>query len=179
MSESGYDSGARFFHWLIAILVLAMIPMGLVMANSGPGTLQNVLYVSHESLGLTILALMLLRLLWRLTHRPPPPSAALNRFEIVASGANHWLLYLVLLAMPVSGYLFVVAGGYPLTYFDLAQIPRLMGKDKNFSELAETTHLTLQWAIYALVLLHAAAALHHHFIRRNDVLARMWPGLRN
>lgn len=174
-----YGPGARFFHWLIVILVLAMIPMGLVMANIAGGTLQNVLYVSHESLGLTILALMLLRLIWRLTHKPPPPSPALNHLEIVASGANHWLLYLVLLAMPVSGYLLVVAGGYPLTYFDLGQIPRLVAKDKNFSELAETVHLSLQWVIYALVLLHAAAALHHHFIRHNDVLARMWPGLRN
>lgn len=178
MSDRGYDRGARFFHWLTVILVLAMITMGLIMTNIGRGRLQDVLFISHESLGLTILALTLLRLGWRFTRKPPPPSPALSRLETAASVANHWLLYLVLLAMPVSGYLFVVAGGFPLTYFDLAQIPRLMGKDEPFSKLAETTHLGLQWVIYALVLLHAAAALHHHFIRRNDVLARMWPGLR-
>ena len=81
-------------------------------------------------------------------------------------------------AMPISGYVFVIAGDYPLTYFGLADAPRLLAKDKALSDLAETVHLSLQYAIYAVVLMHAGAALHHYFFRRNDVLQRMLPSLR-
>jgi cytochrome b561 len=173
--ETQYGAGARFFHWTTAALVLLMIPMGIVMIRLDRGLLQNVLFVTHESLGLTVLALTLLRLAWRLGHGAPPPSRALAPYEVQASSANHALLYLLLLAMPVSGYLFVVWGGFPLTYFELATVPRLVDKDEPLSKLAQATHLTLQWAVYALVLVHAAAALHHHFVRRNDVFRRMWP----
>lgn len=173
-----YDPVARFFHWATVCLVLLLIPIGLVMADLDPGKLQDVLFVTHESLGITILVLVLLRLGWRLTHSPPPPSRDLSRLEVIASGSVHWLLYLLLLAMPISGYIFVVAGDYPLTYFELANAPRLVAPNKVLSDFAETVHLTLQYAIYAVVLLHAGAALHHYFFRRNDVLQRMWPSLR-
>jgi cytochrome b561 len=173
--EPRYGAAARFFHWTTAALVLAMIPMGIVMIRLGRGTLQNVLFVTHESLGLTVFALTLLRLLWRLGHGAPPPSRALAPFEVQASRWNHALLYLLLLAMPVSGYLFVVWGGFPLNWFELAPVPRLVAKDEALGKIAEATHLALQWAVYALLLLHVAAALHHHFVRRNDVLRRMLP----
>ena len=83
----------------------------------------------------------------------------------------------VLLAMPVTGYVLVVAGGYPLTWFDLFAVPRLVAKNKALGDRAEDAHLALQWAVYGLVAMHAGAALHHHFVRRNDVLARMLPRL--
>jgi cytochrome b561 len=173
--ETPYGAGARFFHWTTAALVLAMIPMGIVMIRLDRGILQNVLFVTHESLGLTVFVLTALRLAWRLGHGTPPPSPALAPYEVRASWANHALLYLLLLVMPVSGYLFVVWGGFPLSYFELAHVPRLVEKDEPLSKLAEATHLALQWAVYALVLLHVAAALHHHVVRRNDVFLRMWP----
>jgi cytochrome b561 len=150
-----------------------------VMTSLDPGALQDALFVTHESLGLSLFAIILARLLWRLVYPPPPPSRDLSRLEIVASGAVHWLLYLALLAMPISGYILVVAGGDPITYFGLADTPRLLAKNRALSHIAETTHLTLQYAVYALLLMHAGAALHHHYGRRNDVLRRMLPSLRD
>jgi len=176
--RTAYDAMARFFHWTIVVFILLLIPIGLIMSDLDPGPLQDTLFVTHESLGLTVFILALLRLVWRLSHPPPPPSRDLTRLEIIGSTAVHWLLYALILAMPVSGYLFVVAGDFPLTYFGLADAPRLVAKSKALSDLAETTHLTLQYAIYALALMHAGAALHHYFFRRNDVLYRMLPSLR-
>lgn len=177
-NDAVYGARARLFHWLIFALVLLMVPMGLVMTSLDSGMLQNVLFVTHELVGVTVFVLMLGRLCWRLTHALPPPSRDLSAFEVRASQTVHWLLYLVLFSMPITGYVFVVAGDYPLTYFDLADVPRLLAKNKALSDFAETAHLTLQYAVYALVAAHAGAALHHYFWRRNDVLARMLPGLR-
>lgn len=178
MAETPYDPVARVFHWTTAALVLATIPIGIAMAEIvDEGPVQDRLYVLHESIGVTIFALVLLRLCWRLGHGAPPPSPALSPLEVAASRTVHALLYLVLFAMPVTGYLLVVAGDYPLTYFDLFAVPRLVGKAKPLSDLAETAHHLLQWLVYALVAAHAGAALHHHFVRGNDVLRRMLPRL--
>ncbi len=178
MSADRYDGGARVFHWTIAALVAVTVPIGITMnVILGAGPAQDVLYVIHESIGVTILVLMVARLGWRLGRGAPPPSRDLGRLEVWASRAVHAALYLVLLAMPVTGYLLVVAGGYPLTWFDLFAVPRLVAKNKALGDLAENAHLALQWAVYGLVAMHAGAALHHHFVRRNDVLARMLPWL--
>ena len=173
-----YGVAAQSYHWLTAILVLFLVPLGLAMTSLDPGPLQDGLFVTHESLGLTLFALLVLRLLWRLIHSPPPPSRDLSPLEIRASQAVHWLLYFALFAMPISGYILVVAGGDPLTYFGLANVPRFLLTDHKLSDLALTIHVASQYAIYGLVLMHAGAALHHHYARRNDVLARMLPLLR-
>jgi len=173
-----YGALSQIFHWLTALLVLLLVPIGLVMTSLDPGRLQDALFVTHESLGLTLFALLLLRLLWRLSHAPPPPSRDLSPLELRASQTVHGLLYLALFALPVSGYILVVAGGDPLSYFGLARVPRLLSSDRALSDLALAVHVALQYVVYALVLMHAGAALHHHYARRNDVLARMLPILR-
>ena len=176
-TAESYGAGARFFHWTTLALVLLLVPIGLTMTSLDPGRLQDVLFVIHESLGLTLFVLIIARLLWRLTHVPPPPSRDLTALEIFGSRAVHWLLYIVILAMPISGYLLVAAGDYPLTYFGMAHVPRLVATNKALAERAEDIHMALQYAVYLLVALHAGAALHHHFFRHNDVLARMLPRL--
>lgn len=173
--EAQYGTGAKLFHWVTVALLLAIIPMGLVMGDLPRGRLQDTLFVTHESLGLTVLALTLARFLWRLAHPAPPPSADLSPIERRASGGVHALLYLVLIIMPVTGYLFVTFKGIELSYFGLADIPALVAQDKPKADFALLVHTSLQWAIYALALMHISAALHHHFMRRNDVLARMLP----
>lgn len=178
MAVLRYDAGARSFHWIIVGLVFLTVPIGIAMNDLvAEGPVQDTLYVIHESIGVTILCLMLLRLAWRLGHGAPPPAAELSPLEVAASRAVHTLLYLVLLAMPVTGYLLVVAGDYPLTYFGLFNVPRVVGKDETLSKLAENAHLALQWVVYALVAMHVTAALHHHFVRCNSVLQRMLPRL--
>jgi cytochrome b561 len=176
-SHKTYGSIARLFHWLTLLLVALLIPFGLVMTSLDPGKPQDLLFVIHQSLGLTLFALILMRLGWRLRHSPPP-SRDLSSMEIKASQFVHWLLYLALLAMPITGYVMVVAGGDSLSYFGFAEVPRLLAKNRALSNLADTAHLSLQYAVYGLVAIHAAAALHHHFWRRNDVLTRMLPSLR-
>lgn len=175
---TSYGTVARFFHWLTVVLLATIIPIGLVMGDLPHGALQNTLFVTHESLGLTVLALTALRFLWRLTHKPPPPSADLAPLEVRASAGVHLLLYLLLVMMPVTGYLFVTFSGIELSYFGLFDVPSAVTKDKPTGELFLAIHASLQWAIYTLAALHIAAALHHHLMRRNDVLARMIPGLR-
>ncbi len=178
MADTRYDPVARFFHWTTAALVLATVPIGITMAEIvSEGPFQDQLYVLHELIGLTIFGLTLLRLFWRFGHGAPRPSTALNWLEIAASRIVHALLYLVLFAMAATGYVLVVAGDYPLSYFDLFAVPRLVGKAKDVSDLAEAGHHLLQWVVYALVAAHVGAALHHHFVRGNDVLRRMLPRL--
>ncbi len=137
-------------HWTVAALVVTTVPIGITMYAISEGHLQDVLYVVHESIGLSILALMLARLGWRLAKGAPAPSAALSPLEVKASRWVHWLLYAVLLAMPVSGYVFVVAGGYPLTYLDLFEVPRLLAKHQRVAvgPCRGRASSTLQYAIY-------------------------------
>jgi len=170
-----YDGVAKLLHWLIAFLILLIIPAGLVMTRFDSGPLQDRLLTLHESIGISILVLTVLRFLWRILHGAPPPSPSLNSFQIFASGTVHWLLYALLIVMPVSGYLFVVAGGFPLTWFDIFEVPKFVAKNEGLSKLGEKVHLVLQYAVYAAVGLHVAAALHHRFVKRDDVLSRMLP----
>ena len=177
-AETVYGGGARVFHWLTVALLLIIMPMGIVMGDLPHGRLQDALFITHESLGITVLALTVLRFLWRLGHRPPPPSADLNRLEIRASGGVHALLYLMLVVMPITGYLFISFLGIDFIYAGLVDVPPPVAKDKPTGEFFGLIHASLQWAIYGLVAMHAGAALHHYFFRRNDVLQRMLPGLR-
>jgi cytochrome b561 len=173
-----YGATARSFHWLTVALLVVIIPIGLIMGDLPRGSLKDTLFITHESLGITVLGLTLARLLWRLTHPAPPPSADLNRVELLASSSVHVLLYGVLFALPLTGYLFVSYRAIALSYFGLGDIPSLVAPDKARGELAGFAHFTLQWAIYGFALMHIGAALHHHFMRHNDVLARMVPALR-
>jgi cytochrome b561 len=177
--QAFYGGGARTFHWLTVALLLVIIPMGLIMGDLPRGTLQNTLFITHESLGLTVLALTLARFLWRLGHPPPQPSRDLNRLERMASGGVHVLLYAVLIITPVTGYLFVTLSDIDLSYFGIVHVPALVAPDKPTGKLFGWIHVSLQWVIYALAAMHIGAAVHHYFFRRNDVLARMVPSLRD
>jgi cytochrome b561 len=176
--ETQYNTLARALHWLTVALLLAIMPMGLIMGGLPRGTLQNTLFITHESLGLTVLALTTLRLLWRLARPAPPPSAVLTPLERKASGAVHALLYLLLFVTPITGYLFVTFRGIELSYFGLIDVPALVATAKPRAQIAIFVHSSLQWAIYALAALHVGAALQHYFLRRDDVLQRMLPEVR-
>ena len=175
--QASYGAAARSFHWLTVALLLVIIPIGLVMGDLPRGIVQNTFFVTHESLGLTVLALTLARFLWRLGH-PPPPSRDLNWLERSASAGVHALLYAVLIITPVTGYLFVTLSDIDVSYFGLVHVPALVAPDKPTGKILGAIHFSLQWAIYALAAMHIGAALHHYFIRHNDVLGRMLPSLR-
>jgi cytochrome b561 len=136
---------------------------------------REVLMLLHRSVGLLILALMVFRASWRLTHPAPPLPAGFPRIEALAAHADHALLYLLFLVMPLSGYLNAAAAGHWVSFFGLFAIPPLMPENPRLSQVAAAVHLTGQFVIYALVGVHVAAALMHRFVRRNGILERMLP----
>ncbi|HMM55943.1 MAG TPA: cytochrome b [Candidatus Desulfobacillus sp.] len=174
-AASEYTRTAIALHWLIALLIFCTFPLGIYMHELpfSPRQLRLVSY--HKWLGVTIFMLALARVVWRLRHPAPPPVAGLPAWQRVASIATHHLLYLLLLVIPLSGWLMSSAKGVPTVYLGLVQLPDLLDKDKELGELLARVHMGLNLALAALVLLHSAAALKHFFIDRDEVLGRMIP----
>jgi len=166
---------SKLFHWLIVLLILGQGSVGLWMVTlrNSPDKIQ--LYALHKSFGLTILALALLRLLWRLYSGVPRPVPGMPRWQERIADLSHWGLYVLLFAIPISGWLFNSAAGFPLQWFGLFNLPAIAGKDKPLREFAGELHEWLFWTLVALALLHAAAALYHHLYQRDATLARMLP----
>lgn len=166
---------SQLLHWTIALLVVAMSVLGLWMVEL-PNTPRKIeIYALHKSIGLTILALASLRLAWRLYAGAPATLAGLPRWQVRAANLTHAALYALLFAMPLTGWLLNAAGGYPLQWFGLVNLPRVIGRDDALHELAATLHEAGFWALLVLVLAHVGAALHHHLFLQDDTLARMLP----
>lgn len=162
-------------HWLTVLAVLGLCIVGFLMQELPSRPFKVEVYALHKSLGLTVLGLTLLRLLWRLVVGVPKPVPGIPRWQALAAGASHALLYAVLLAMPLSGWLYNSASGFPLRWFGLFSMPKLAGRDRDLAELAEKTHETLFLVLAALVTVHALAALKHHYFDRDRTLHRMLP----
>ncbi len=169
-----YTRTARALHWLTALLVAAVLPLAWIatsLAKEDPA--KPVVFQFHKSVGLTILALVALRILWRALHPPPPDTVEPAGLALIGR-INHWLLYAVFLLMPVSGFLLSAYNGNTTQFFYLFPIPGF-AKDEALRETFKFVHLAGQYAVYALVGLHVAATVWHAAIRRDAVLARMLP----
>lgn len=162
-------------HWLVAVLIVLQGTLGLVMVDMVNSPDKIRLYALHKSIGLTILALATLRLGWRLLAGAPAPVPGLPAWQRTAARLSHWLLYLLLFAIPLSGWLFNSAAGFPLQWFGLFNLPAITATDPALREVAATLHERLAWLLAAVALVHAAAALHHHLFLGNATLARMLP----
>ncbi len=171
-----YTLTAQALHWITAVLMVSVLPLAWVMVNM-PRTapLRDWLYTLHKSIGLTILALVAFRLAWRAAHPAPPLPAHLARWEALAARASHWLLYLVMIGMPISGYLLSAAAGHSTTYFDLFTLPAPPANRELRSVTLWLHVATGQWLVYALIVLHLGATAWHVAIRRDRVLERMMP----
>ncbi len=171
-----YTLTARALHWVTAALVLATIPVGLTMAHIGSGPLQDFLYNLHETIGSILIPLVWLRLIWRLTHPPLPLPADIPPPQRLLAESVHWLLYLLLVTQPIVGWLGISAYGANVTVLWTFVLPLLWHKDSALSERVLAVHDAIGYLIAALVCMHIAAALFHHFIRRDRVLLRMVTG---
>ncbi|HYU12717.1 MAG TPA: cytochrome b [Stellaceae bacterium] len=172
----GYDPVARALHWLIAGLAVIVVTLGWAIHGVPRETdSRELLLLLHRSLGVSIVALMLGRALWRLGHPPPPFPPSLARIERLAAHGNHLLLYVFFVVLPVSGYVNAAAAGHPVSLFGIVAIPPLVPEDGRLSLLANAVHLVGQFVVYALVLVHVAAALMHALIRRDGIFDRMLP----
>lgn len=175
-----WGSLAKFFHWTVVLLILVQGTIGLIMVQLPKKPNVIPLFTFHKSLGLTILAFALLRLLWRAFDRRPNEPATMPRLQVIGARIGHALLYTLLFAVPLSGWLFDSAASLrPLFWWGLVQIPSLTGgKDDAIKAFAEVAHEWLFWLLILIAAGHAAAALVHHFFNRDDVLRRMLPGRR-
>ena len=174
-----YRPAARALHWIVALLVLAMVPAGLVMVQEGLARpVQNTLFVLHKNGGVVVLLLMLIRVIYRASNPPPALPASVSDFQARIAGVVHLGLYAVVLVMAVSGYVRVAAGGFPLEALDALGVPRLVPKSEAVAGAAKQVHYLTHYAVIGLVAVHVAAALYHAVIRRDGVFSRMWPGRR-
>ena len=171
-----YTVTARVLHWLIAALVLIMVPLGIVIANEWGGPVQEPLYNLHKSIGVVILPLVVVRLIWRLTHPPLPLPADISALQQSAAHATHWTLYGLLIVQPMVGLIATSAYPAPLPMFGLFELPPIWPENRPLSERLFTLHRWLGIAIGVVAAMHIVAALHHHFVRRDRVLMRMISG---
>jgi cytochrome b561 len=172
--RNGYSTAAKTLHWLVAGLVVALIPIGMTMADLNPGPLQDRLFVLHESLGVSLLALMIFRGANRL-RGAPPPFPELSPGERMLSKGVHNALYALLLATPIVGWLALSAYGLGPAFFGLGHLPALLAKDEPLSKILFGVHEAGGLAIGGLVLLHVGGALRHAFVKRDALVWRMLP----
>jgi cytochrome b561 len=170
---------SQLLHWLIVLLVLVLAIVGLTMGELPKTPKYFWVYTLHKSVGITVLALVLARIGWRLYAGAPGPVAGTPTWQARIASLTHMLLYALLLAMPLSGWLYDSASGLrPFRWFGLVLVPKLSGPNEGLSELSHDAHELLFWVLVALVALHAAAAFQHLIFRNVATLLRMLPGRR-
>ncbi|NUB45457.1 cytochrome b [Fertoebacter nigrum] len=173
-----YKPAARFLHWLMALLVIATIPIGVTMLQPGLSRgVQDTLFILHKNGGVVILLLLLARIAYRIANPPPPLPAHVPHSQRLMAEAVHLALYALLLIMAVSGFVRVSAGGFPIEALDALGLPRLP-KSEAVAAFAKAVHANARYALVALMLAHIGAALYHGLVRKDGVLARMWPARR-
>ena len=170
-----YPATSKLLHWLVAICVLTTAPVAIAMTRVGKGPTQDALYNFHKSLGVVILILMILRLINRLAVGALAPEAGIEPWQKTVSSIVHTSLYVLLLAMPIVGYIANSAYGATTPFFGLFEIPAIMGKNEQLATQLFTLHRWVGWLVVLLALTHISAALYHHFIRSDVVLKRMLP----
>lgn len=174
----GYGNVARLLHWLFVVLILVQAPVGIAMTSEAVPALGDTLFILHKGLGSILLVLIVLRVLWRLTHPVPallPHRPALQR-RIAA--CVHWLLYALLLLMPISGYIRTVGDNFPIELLDALGIPPLVSNIPDTAHVMQVLHKFGAFALTALVAAHVGAVVHQGLIERDPVMSRIWPPLR-
>lgn len=174
-SPAAWSAGIKFFHWLVAALILVQFVLGWLAASWQLSPTKLSLFVWHKSIGMLVLALVTVRLGCRLATRAPALAPDMPGWERVAAHASHVLLYVLMVVMPVSGWVVSSASGVPFKVFRHWPLPAIVAADKHTAELAALVHFLLGMAFAALLVVHIAAALRHHFVKRDGVLIRMLP----
>jgi len=170
-----YGTTAKVLHWLIVALLAVQYPIGWLMPDIHRNMKPGAPMTFHVSFGIVILTLIVLRLGWRLTHRVPP-EGSLPRWQRLGSEALHWLLYALVLATTVTGWLFASYRGWTMSLFDLVPMPMLAPGNAAAGKAIDGWHQAAEWALLAAIGLHVAAALVHVFVYRDRIMQRMLPG---
>lgn len=174
-STTRWGAVAQLLHWVIVALILIQVTLGTIADELPLGVRKLGMLARHKSVGITILGLALLRLIWRWANPTPGLPDTLRSYERGLAHFTHAALYVLLFAMPLSGWLMSSARGFPVSWFGVYQLPDLVPKNTTLYNAMVETHWVLVWVLAAVVLLHVAAALKHHFMLKDDVLKRMLP----
>ena len=176
-ASARYTATAVALHWLLALMILGSLAFGATMTELPVSPQRLKFYNWHKWAGITILALSGLRLLWRLTHRPPALPAAVTAtmppWQHRAHHATHAAMYLLFFAVPLAGWAYSSMAGFPVVWFGVLPLPDFVPVDKEFAKVFKPVHATLAYTLLALVVVHVAAALKHQFVDRDGLLARM------
>ncbi len=175
MADAGYHPFARALHWITALLVLGLIGVGLWMVGLPLSMTKLLAYAWHKWIGLVVLLLTIVRLAWRWYAPEPPLPGTVKAWARKASAVSHGFLLVLLLAMPVSGWLMSSAGGVTVYWFGVLQMPDLVPRDRLTFEMLRTLHHKLAWILIAALVIHVLAVVHHDILRRDGIFARMWP----
>jgi cytochrome b561 len=172
-----YTRTAVALHWLMALLITAGFTLGVTMTDLSMSPKKLRYFSYHKWIGITVLGLLLVRALWRALHRAPPDEP-MPRWQRRLAHLTHGLLYLLMFATPIAGWLYSSASGIPVVYLKLWQLPDLVPKDPALAKVLVQVHALLAWTLACVVLVHSAAALKHHFVDRDATLRRMlhWRG---
>jgi cytochrome b561 len=177
-SITDYSRTAIGLHWFAALLIIGNLAFGLYMVDLPLSPAKLKYYSWHKWAGVTIFLLSALRLLWRLAHPAPALPASKPAWQRTAANASHHVLYLLFFAVPLSGWLFSSAAGFQAVYFGVLPLPDLLTKNKELADILKLVHRFANYTLAALVVVHVAAAVKHHVVAGDDVLARMLPFLK-
>ena len=170
-----YGITAKVFHWLIVALLLVQYPIGWFMPDIHRDMKPGAAMTLHISFGMVILVLIIMRLAWRLTH-PVAPESSLPGWQRVSSQTVHWLLYVLVLATTLTGWLFASFRGWSISWFFLVPLPMLASDNAAAGKAIDGLHQAMEWTLLVLIGIHLAAALAHIFIYRDRIMQRMLPG---
>jgi cytochrome b561 len=165
----------RLFHWVIALGVFIMIPVGIAMTSEGFGDVGDELYILHKGLGSILLVLVVLRVLWRLVHKPPPPPPSMSVTQRRLAATTHAFLYVLLVTMTVTGYVRVSTGGFPIEFLDMLGIPTFLPRMDELSTRLSVVHKFTAYILAATIAAHVAAAVHHALFEKDGIFSRIWP----
>lgn len=167
---------ARVLHWLSAVLIVGMMVAGSLMTDMSDSPDKFRLYAVHKATGITLLALIVCRIAWRLANPTPAAPPGMPAWQRFGASAAHLALYAVMLGMALSGWVLNSAADFPLHWFGLFEVPAITGPDEALQDLATSVHGLLFYALGTLLALHVGAALRHQFVRRDGLITRMWSG---
>lgn len=173
-----YSRTAIFLHWLVALGLVGTFALGFYMEDLPLSPNKLKLYSWHKWAGMTLFAIIVVRVAWRLSHQPPELPASTGPLAKLAAHAGHLLLYVLMLLIPLSGWLMSSAQGFPVVWFGVVPLPDLIPKDKALGDLLQTVHVVLNYTLLAAVVGHIAAALYHQHVKKDGLLQRMLPRFR-
>lgn len=178
-ASTQYTRTAIGLHWVVALLIFAAFGLGWFMTDIPGFTMAKLKYYNwHKWLGVTVFFLAVIRLLWRFFHMPPPLANSIAKWQQLAASVVHWALYILIFAIPLSGYFYSLASGFPIVYLGLVPLPVLIQPNADLAHTLKEVHELFNYSLVLLLLAHVGAALKHHVIDKDGTLARMLPFLK-